>query len=275
MRLGRWWVRWTSLLGWLAGFGMAPWAQAAEVSVAVAANFAAPLKALAQAFERETSHRVVASVGSTGALYAQVVNGAPFQVLLSADDKTPARLEAEGRAVAGTRFVYATGRLALWSAKPGFVDDQGRVLAGDNQSRLALANPKLAPYGAAALEVLERLGHTARWQPRLVQGENIAQAYQFVASGNAALGFVALSQVMQEGRFTHGSGWVVPAHLHGPLKQEAVLLRAGPARAGGANGTAASLPTQGPLSGPAPEAFMAFLKGEAAKRIIVAYGYEP
>lgn len=236
--------------------------QAAEVSVAVAANFAAPLKVLAQAFERETGHRVVASVGSTGALYAQVVNGAPFQVFLSADDKTPAHLEAEGRTVTGTRFVYATGRLALWSAKPGFVDDRGRVLQADTHSRLALANPKLAPYGAAALEVLERLGHTARWQPRLVQGENIAQTFQFVASGNAALGFVALSQVMQDGRFTKGSGWVVPATSHSPLKQEAVLLKVATSPSG------TTVP-------PAAQAFMGFLKGEAAKRIIATFGYEP
>jgi molybdate transport system substrate-binding protein len=156
----------------------------------------------------------------------------------------------------GSRFVYATGRLAVWSAKPGLVDDQGRVLQTDSQSRLALANPKLAPYGAAALEVLDRMGLAVRWQARLVQGENIAQAYQFVASGNAALGFVALSQVAQGGRFTTGSGWVVPAAWHSPLKQEAVLLKWDPMN-------------------PAPQAFMAFLKGEAARRIIASYGYEP
>lgn len=229
---------------------------AADISVAVAANFAAPLKALAQVFERDSGHRVLASVGSTGALYAQVVNGAPFHVFLSADDRTPSRLESEGRAVAGTRFVYATGRLALWSAQPGRVDPQGQVLAREPSSRLAVANPKLAPYGAAALEVLERLGQRERWQGRMVQGENIAQVHQFVASGNAGLGFVALSQVMRAGVWTSGSGWVVPQTLHTPLRQEAVLLHKG-------------------ASQPGARAFLDFLKSEPARRIIAEYGHEP
>lgn len=222
----------------------------------MASNFAAPLKVLAQAFERETGHRVLPSIGSTGALYAQVVHGAPFHVFLSADDRTPARLESEGRSVAGTRFVYATGRLALWSAQPGLVDPQGQVLARDASARLAVANPKLAPYGVAALEVLERLGQRERWQARLIQGENIAQVHQFVASGNAGLGFVALSQVMQTGVWPSGSGWVVPQNLHTPLRQEAVLLQRG-------------------ASQPAARAFLDFLKSEPARRIIAAYGYEP
>jgi molybdate transport system substrate-binding protein len=180
---------------------------------------------------------------------------------MSADDQTPARLEAEGLAVPGTRFVYATGRLVLWSADPQRVDAQGAVLsvsvAGRQgpSARLAIANPKTAPYGAAALQVLERLGVTARWQPLLVQGENIAQAHQFVATGNADMGFVALSQIMQDGRLTKGSAWLVPPNLHSPLRQEAILLRKGEQNA-------------------AALALMAFLKTEEARAIIQSFGYE-
>lgn len=239
-------------------------AQAADVTVAVAANFSAPMQRLAQAFEKATGHRVRPAVGATGALYAQIRNGAPFQVLLSADDRTAARLEAEGLAVRDTRFVYAAGRLVLWSADVAQVDSKGDVLRDAGRSsvaaqgprlRLAVANPKTAPYGAAAFQVLERLGVTARWQDHLVQGDNIAQAHQFVATGNAAMGFVAMSQVMVDGRLAQGSAWVVPAHLHDPLRQEAVLLRRGEQE-------------------PAAQALLAFLKTEQARAIIRAYGYE-
>lgn len=251
----------------MAALGLSAAAHAAEVSVAVASNFSAPLQRLSQAFERATGHRVRAAVGATGALVAQVRHGAPFQVLLLADDRSAALLEADGLAVPGTRFVYATGRLVLWSADAALVDGQGRVLGTPAPSastssplqlplRLAVANPKTAPYGAAALQTLERLGVTARWKPHLVQGENIAQAHQFVASGNAGLGFVAMSQVMVDGRLAQGSAWVVPAHLHDPLRQEAVLLRKGERE-------------------PAATALLAFLKTDEARAIIQAYGYEP
>lgn len=242
----------------------ASWAWAAEVTVAVAANFSAAMQRLAQAFENATGHRVRPAVGATGALYAQVKNGAPFQVFLSADDRTPARLEAEGFAVPGTRFVYATGRLVLWSADAARVDAKADVLresgkpGGTPQGprmRLALANPKTAPYGAAAVQAMDRLGVAARWQGQLVQGENIAQAHQFVATGNAAMGFVAMSQVMLDGRLQTGSAWVVPAPLHDPLRQEAVLLRRGEPE-------------------PAAQALLAFLKTDEARAIIRAYGYE-
>jgi molybdate transport system substrate-binding protein len=234
---------------------------AAEVTVATAANFAAPMQRLAQTFEQRSGHRVRAAVGATGALYAQVRHGAPFQVFLSADDQTPARLEAEGLALPGTRFVYATGRLVLWSADPQRVDARGAVLTGSapgpqtSSARLAIANPRTAPYGAAALQVLERLGVTARWQPLLAQGENIAQAHQFVATGNADMGFVAMSQIMQDGRLTKGSAWLVPPNLHSPLRQEATLLRKGEQNA-------------------AALALMAFLKTEEARAIIQSFGYE-
>lgn len=240
-----------AMAAWMLGAD----ARAAEVSVAVAANFAAPLKRIAAAFEQHSGHRVLSAVGSTGSLYAQVVHGAPFQVFLSADQKTMARLESEGHAVAGSRYTYATGRLALWSAQPGLVDDRGEVLRGARFQRLAIANPKLAPYGAAALEALDQLGLRGTLQPRIVQGENIAQVHQFIASDNAQLGFVALSQVVQEGRLTGGSVWVVPRGLHAPLKQDAALLKRGADSA-------------------AARAFLEFLRSDAARAIIRAHGYE-
>lgn len=230
-------------------------AQAAEVRVAVAANFAAPMQQIAAAFERDTGHRAVVAVGSTGRFYAQIAHGAPFQVFLSADDETPARLEREGLAVAGTRFTYALGRLALWSAAPGLVDARGAVLQAPPPGRVAIAEPKLAPYGAAAVEVMERLGVRAALAPRLVMGENIAQAHQFVASGNAVMGFVAWAQVAREGRIASGSGWLVPAELHTPLKQDAVLLKAGAGQ-------------------PAAIALLDYLRGPAARAIIDAAGYD-
>jgi molybdate transport system substrate-binding protein len=163
-------------------------ARADDVSVAVAANFTAPIKRIALDFEKDTGHKIVASFGSTGQFYAQIKNGAPFELLLAADDETPARLIKENAAVAGTQFTYAVGKLVLWSAKPGFVDDNGEVLKKGAFGHLALANPKLAPYGAAGIEA-----------------ENITQAYQFISSGNSQLGFVALSQVLKDGKI-EGSG---------------------------------------------------------------------
>lgn len=230
-------------------------AHAAEVSVAVAANFTVPMQKLAAAFEQASGHKARLSFGSTGRFYAQVKNGAPFQVLLAADDQTPARLEKEGLAVAGSRFTYATGRLVLWSASPGVVDERGEVLRQPGTGKLAIADPRLAPYGAAAVQVMERLGVAQALRPRLVQGENIAQAYQFVLTGNAQMGFVALSQVMTDGRIEKGSAWRVPADLHAPIRQDAVLLNAG-------------------KDNPAAAALMAFLCSDAARAVIRAHGYE-
>ena len=229
--------------------------RAAEVQVAVAANFTAPMHRIAAAFGADTGHRALLSFGSTGMVYAQIRNGAPFQLLLAADEETPARLEKEGAAVAGSRFTYATGRLVLWSAQPGVVDDRGDVLRRPGQGRIAVANPKLAPYGAATAQALTALGLLQRLQPRFVQGENIAQAFQFAASGNAPIGFVALSQVMVDGRITKGSAWVVPASLHAPIRQDAVVLAAGKDNAAAA-------------------ALVAYLKGDKARAIIRSYGYE-
>jgi len=229
-------------------------AAAAPVQVAVAANMAAPMQKIAAGFQAATGHQAVVSLGSTGKFYAQVRNGAPFEVLLAADDETPARLEREGHAVEGTRFTYAIGRLALWSADPALVDAQGSVLRRHPHGRLAIADPRLAPYGAAAVEVLTRVGVLAAWQPHFVQGENIGQAFQFVATGNAPIGFVALAQVMEEGRIARGSGWVVPADLHAPLKQDAVLLQRGASNAAAA-------------------ALLHYLRSDAARAVLRGYGY--
>ncbi|MEP6790526.1 MAG: molybdate ABC transporter substrate-binding protein [Ramlibacter sp.] len=227
---------------------------AADVSVAVAANFTAPMQKIAAAFEADTGHKATLAFGATGAFYAQIRNGAPFQVLLAADDETPAKLEKEGAAVAGTRFTYATGKLVLWSAQPGVVDSEGDVLAKGNFERIAVANPRLAPYGAAAIETMTKLNVLDRLQSRFVQGENIAQTYQFVSTGNAPLGFIALSQVMVGGVIARGSSWVVPESLHQPIRQDAVVLVPGKDNA-------------------AAMALLAYLKGEKARGIIRSYGY--
>lgn len=229
--------------------------QAAEVSVAVAANFTVPMQKLAAAFEQASGHKATLAFGSTGRFYAQVKNGAPFQVLLAADDETPAKLEKEGLAVPGSRFTYATGRLVLWSATPGVVDERGEVLKKPGTEKIAIADPRLAPYGAAAVEAMGRLGVAQALQPRIVQGENISQAYQFVLTGNARMGFVALSQVMADGRIEKGSAWRVPSELHAPIRQDAVVLNAG-------------------KDNPAAAALMTFLRSDAARAIIRAHGYE-
>lgn len=238
-------------LAWL----LAAAAHAETVAVAVAANFSAPMQRIAAEFEKDTGHRAELSLGATGKFYAQVRNGAPFEVLLSADDVTPARLAAEGAAVAESRFTYAIGRLALWSARPAFVDAQGEVLAKGRFERLAIANPKTAPYGAAAIEALGRLRLLDTLKLKFVQGENIAQTQQFVASGNAELGFVALSQVWRDGALSSGSAWIVPAALHAPLRQDAVLLLPGRAK-------------------PAALALLDYLRGAKARALIRGFGYE-
>jgi len=244
-------MRWfAGLLALMAGAA----AQANDVQVAVAANFTAPMQKIAAEFAKDTGHKAVLAFGATGKFYAQIVNGAPFEVLLAADDATPARLETEHRTVPGTRFTYAIGKLALWSAKEGVVDNQGQVLKTGDYAHLAIANPKTAPYGAAAIETLAKLNLLDRVQGKLVQGENIAQAYQFVSTGNAPLGFVALAQVYRDGRFTSGSGWIVPATLHAPIRQDAVILAKGSAN-------------------PAAQALEAYLKSDKARGLIRSYGY--
>lgn len=230
------------------------WVRAAEVRVAVASNFSAPMQQIALAFTRQTGHRAVLSFGATGTLRAQIHHGAPFEVLLAADEATPRQLEAEGSGVPGSRFTYAIGRLVLWSREPGVVDEEGRVLHDGDFQRLAIANPRVAPYGRAAMETMTRLGVLSRLQSRLVQGDSIAQTHQFVLSGNADLGFVALSQVQAGGGLNRGSAWVVPAGLHEALRQDALLLQAG-------------------KDNPAAVALLAFLRSEAARSLLLAHGY--
>lgn len=243
------------MLGVLIVGSLAASARAAEVSVAVASNFTAPMQKIAAAFEQETGNKAVLAFGSTGKFYAQIRNGAPFQIMLSADDETPARLEREGLGVSGTRFTYAIGRLVLWSRQPGMVDDRGEVLRSARFERIALADPRLSPYGAAAVEVLEGLGLMSALAPKFVQGENIAQTYQFVATGNAALGFVASSQVFSDGKLAQGSAWTVPASLHTPIRQDAVVLSAGKDKA-------------------AVSALMAYLRNDKSRAIIRSFGYD-
>ena len=226
--------------------------RAAEVHVAVAANFTVPAQEIAKGFEAATRHRAALSFGPSGQIYAQIANGAPFEVFLSADAERPEKAEAEGLAVAGTRFTYAVGRLVLYSADPGLVDRRGAVLAGGRYAKLAIADPKAAPYGVAALETLRKLGLYDQVAPRIVQGASITQAYQYVRTGAAELGFVALSQVVDE---KGGSRWLVPAADHAPIVQQAVLLKTG-------------------AGDPAARAFMAFLRGPKARAIIRRYGYE-
>ena len=235
-----------------ASSGTPAWA--GQVQVAVAANFAAPMARIAEAFTAQTGHAVRLSSGSTGKFYAQIVAGAPFELLLAADASTPQRLVDEGHALASSRFTYAVGRLVLWSATPGFVDDQGAVLGAGRFAHLAIANPKVAPYGRAALQVLRARGLDTRLAPKFVIGESIAQAFKFVATGNAELGFVALSQVQMPGKVLAGSMWLVPETLHEPIRQDAVLLQAG---AGNAAATA----------------LLAYLRSPAAHELMHAFGY--
>ena len=225
-----------------------------EVQVAVAANFVAPMQKIAAEFAKDTGHKAQLAFGATGKFYAQIRNGAPFEILLAADDTTPEKLEKEGAGVAGSRFTYAIGKLLLWSAKAGYVDDKGEVLGKGDFRFVSIANPKLAPYGQAAVETLTALKLLEAIQPKFVQGENIAQTHQFVATGNAELGFVALSQVMKEGKIAEGSAWIVPSTLYRPIRQDAVLLENG-------------------RNKPAAAALLQYLAGDKSKTIIKSYGY--
>ncbi len=228
---------------------------AEEIQVAVAANFAAPMTQIAAEFHNDTGHSAKLIFASTGKFYAQIKNGAPFDVLLAADRDTPTRLVQEGDAVEGSQITYAIGRLVLWSSKPGLVDDKGAILTSAGLVHVAYCNPKLAPYGAAAVEAMKSLGVFDALQSKLVQGENITQAYQFVASGNAEIGFIALSQVNKGGRISEGSAWMVPANLYSPIRQDAVILARG-------------------RDHPAAAELIKYLKSDKAKAVIRTFGYE-
>ena len=244
------------LLALTAALAFTTLARADVVQVAVAANFTAPARALAEVFARTTGHEAKLSFGATGAFYTQIKNGAPFDVLLAADNERPARLEKEGDTVPGSRFTYAIGKLVLWSARPGVVDSQGEVLKDGGFHKLAIANPKLAPYGAAAVQAMTKLGVYDAIQARLVTGESIGQTYNFIATGNADLGFVALAQIQEAGQIKGGSHWVVPATLHAPIVQDAVILK----RAAG---------------NPAAQAWMELLRSPKVRQQLVrGYGYD-
>jgi len=223
-----------------------------ELQVAVASNFAAAMTRIAQQFEVDTGETVSLSFGSTGKHYAQIRNGAPYDVFFAADERRPQLLEEEGIAASGSRFTYAAGRLVLWSPIEGFVDPHGRVLGEGTIRFLAIANPDVAPYGRAAREVLQAMGRWDGLAGRIVRGENISQSFQFARSGNADLAFVAYSQVMRDGSPTEGSVWLIPDSLYGPIEQQAVLLR----------------------DSDTARRFLAFVRSEPAMLIIREYGYQ-
>lgn len=235
----------------IALLGSAAHGRADEIKVAVATNFVTAMSALVERFEAVSGHTVLVSAGSTGGHYAQIRNGAPFEVFFAADSQRPRLLEAEGLAVPGSRFLYAVGRIALWSASADYVDAEGKVLETGDFRRLAIANPALAPYGAAARDVLLARGLWERLQPRLVTGQDIGQAHSFVQTRNAELGFVAWAQLKQPHGEIAGSYWLVPESLHRPIEQEAVLLR----------------------DVPAARALLQFVKSPEAREIIRSHGY--
>lgn len=230
-------------------------AAANDVHVAVAANFTAPAKELAPMFEAATGHKLVLSFGSTGMFYGQIKNGATFDVLLAADAKTPKKAIDEGYGVPGSSFTYAVGKLVLWSSDAKKVPADGaKLLASGDYNKCAVANPKLAPYGLAAYETLEALKLKDKVQPKFVEGDNIGKTFNFVKTGNADIGFVALSQVFKNGKMVSGSGWVVPGELYNPIYQDAVLLKQGKEAA-------------------AAKEFLKFLQGPEAAKVKAAYGY--
>jgi molybdate transport system substrate-binding protein len=242
------------LAAWLLLIAPATWAE--TVLVAVASDFTKPMTEIAEAFEKITDHSAKLSFGSSGKAFAQIQSGAPFEVFLSASEKYPLELEKSGYAVPGTHFVYAIGKLVLWSATPGYVDDRGEILKIGNFKHIALADPVHAPYGVVAEEVMNNLGVLNKLRPLFVMGENISQTFQFVSTGNAELGFVGLAQVIDinHGKIGSGSGWIIPDNLHSPFRQMAVLLKTG-------------------AENPAALALVDFLKSPTALAIIEKYGF--
>ncbi|MDR1677815.1 MAG: molybdate ABC transporter substrate-binding protein [Deltaproteobacteria bacterium] len=249
--------RFTLLLALLAALLIPQVALADTFDVAVASNFEKPATIIAAEFEKDTGHTAKLAFGSTKSFYSQIINNAPFAIFLAADSSTPKLLVDEDKAIAGSLFTYAQGALALWSAKEGYVDDQGQVLKTGNYTHLAVANPKLAPYGEAAYELLKAWGLLEQLEKdkRLVIGDNIGQTVQYAKTGNAELGLVAQSQVWKDGKFTDGSGWLVSTDLYSPIKQDVVIIK-------------------GNENNPAVQAFADYLKGDKAKEIILSFGYK-
>lgn len=229
-------------------------AHGAEVQVAVAANFTKPMEKIATDFERSTGHKAVIAFGTVGKFYSQIQNGAPFEVLVSADEDTPKRLESDELAVKGSRYTYATGKLVLYSTKPGFVDGNGDILKRGDFRHIAIANPKVAVYGAVAVEVMKQKNVYEELESKFVLGESITQTYQFVATGNAELGFVALSQIYKDGEYATGSYWIVPQADYPAIKQDIVLLKKG-------------------ADNQAAKALLEYMKSDEVKNIIQSYGY--
>jgi molybdate transport system substrate-binding protein len=236
-------------------FSYACIAKAGNVMVAVASNFTLPMQKISQAFEQETGHKLILSFGSTGSFYAQIQNAAPYQLLLSADSVSTDQLEKTGYAQKNSSFTYAVGRLVLWSNKSNFIDGSADILRSNQFKKIAIANPKLAPYGLAAIETLKNLNLESQLNSKIIQGENISQTHQFILTENAELGFVALSQVFQDGKISNGSAWIVPSNLYSPIIQKAVILNLG-------KGQDATLK------------LVDFLKSDKAKAIIKSFGYE-
>jgi len=225
---------------------------AQELNVAAASNFKLPLSILADKFSQNTKHKINLIFGATGKHYAQIKNGAPYDIFFAADSLRPKLLETEGTALAGSRFTYALGKLALWSPEVNYVDNEGRILASSNFKRLALANPTLAPYGKAAQQTLIELGLWDRLKTKIVRGENIGQTFQFVKSASAKLGFIAYSQISNPDNNLQGSFWLVPQKLYQPIEQQAVIL----------------------TDSQAAQDFIKFIKSKQALQIIHSYGYD-
>lgn len=224
---------------------------AEEIRVAVASNFSGAIKEIVRQFELKSSHKVYLSIGSTGKHYAQIKHGAPFEVFFAADVKRPELLDQEGLAMSGSRFTYAVGKIVLWSPRPNFIDLSGNVLEQGEFRYLSLANPKLAPYGKAAQQVLNKRGMWNELKGRMVRGENIGQTFQFVKSGNAALGFVAYSQIISPDSPITGSFWAVPQSLYDAIEQQAVLLK----------------------DNNAAREFVDFVKSNESRKVIRSFGY--
>lgn len=225
--------------------------KADQILVATASNFVETIRVIARNFEAQTGHEVLILSGSTGKHYAQIKHGAPFDVFFAADIKRPELLEKEGIAIPDSRFTYAIGKLTLWSPKTDYVDSEGKILAKNKFRHLAIANPKLAPYGKAAQNILQNLGLWQTLQTRMVRGENIGQTFQFVKSSNAQLGFVSVSQITKPDQPTEGSFWEIPQSLYTPIQQQAVLLK----------------------DSNAARTFIAFVKNKQSQQIIRSYGY--
>ena len=225
--------------------------QAGEIRIAVASNFTNTIKTLSKHYEDKTGHKVILIFGATGKHYAQIKNGAPFDIFFAADSKRPKLLENEGLIFESQRFTYALGKLVLWSPKDNFTDSQAKVLEKGDFYHIALANPKLAPYGRAAYEVLKKNHLWELLKTKAVRGENIGQTFQFVKSGNAELGFVALAQIKHLNEDEKGSFWNIPESLYNPIKQQVVLLN----------------------NNPIAKDFMTFIKTDTAREIIKSFGY--